>query len=374
MITDVEYYQIVTEAYDLSDYATKKKVLFCNEAQKVVNIEHIANKLYNSIKSNCTSIDFGTIPSSKGVLTRVENYAQVLEALNTVKELVSSYNEKTNLADVVSTAFDNIMSRERTFTKAFALNIEFPMMIYNVSVLSCISAVSLLITSSVEYIKNGHDSFSMSFDKTGYAKSKDHVLFQYLTQFNAICLDGSLDKMMNSCVKNNMTAVKEDTEILNEFDINKAIETGAAIAKSDSFKAAMNSVKDLGNTRFGKIVMIAVGVGASIGVLIGFLKVLRRLIYHTLRLRMKVSDWFALQAYMLQINAENLKYREDVKGDEHKHKVYQSQMKWVTTLNSLSNAFALKNSKANKDLDRQDTEDSKSTYDDDDDSDDDSLF
>ena len=52
MITDVEYLQLVSEAYDLSDYKTKKNVLLCNEAKKVVNIENIVGRLYNHIKNN----------------------------------------------------------------------------------------------------------------------------------------------------------------------------------------------------------------------------------------------------------------------------------------------------------------------------------
>ena len=75
MITDTEYMQLISETYDLSDYTTKKKLLFCNEAQRIVNVEHIVNNLYLHIKNNVSGIDFGTIPKSKGVVTQIENYA-----------------------------------------------------------------------------------------------------------------------------------------------------------------------------------------------------------------------------------------------------------------------------------------------------------
>ena len=178
MITDTEYMQIVSETYDLSDYATKKNLLFCNEAKRIDNLEHIVGNLYMHIKSNVAGIDFGTIPKSKGVVTRIDNYANVLDCINSVHELVYNYKERTDIPDALSTALANLQQRARVFTKAFALNIEFPIMIYNMTVLAVVSSVSLLLSSTVEYVKNGHDSFAVSFDKTGYMKSRAHVLYQ----------------------------------------------------------------------------------------------------------------------------------------------------------------------------------------------------
>lgn len=347
MITDLEYYQIVSEVYDLSDYKTKKKVLFCNEAKKITNIENITNKLYQHIQSKVTGIDFGTIPKSKGVLTRVENYVELTDCLNTIKDLITEYGEDTKLVNEIFTCLANIQSRERIFTKAFALNIDFPMMIYNTAVLSAVSGTSLLITSCIEYVKNGHDSFSMAFDKAAYAKSKDHVLYQYITQFNNECRSGKLDKAMNECIKNNMTKMSEST-----YD-----ECGDEVI-----------------TEAVPLVLIATGALCGLFVTGIFISLLRRLIYWFLRTRMKVSDWFAIQAEFLQINAENLKYRDDEKGEEHKKAVYKSQMKWVERFKKISNMIAITNSKATKEANEDDDEYSRKREYEDDDSDDGGLF
>ena len=45
MITNADYMQIVSEAYDLSDPYIKKKVIFCNEAKRQENIENIVSLL-----------------------------------------------------------------------------------------------------------------------------------------------------------------------------------------------------------------------------------------------------------------------------------------------------------------------------------------
>ena len=328
MITDVQYMQLVSEYYDLSDYKTKKDILFCNEAKKMTNVEHIVGKLYEHIKANYTGIDFGTIPKSRGVITKVENFQQIVDCLNVIRDLIVEYNEDPKLVTTLYTVIDNVQKRERTFAKAFALNIELPIMLYNMAVMSVIAGTSLLITSSIEYIKNGHDSFSMSFDKVSYNKSQNHVLYQYAEQFNNECRNGNIDKLCNECIKNNMTQVRESGDIvLQEMPFNP--------------------------------LMIPLVVTAIIGSLKIFFFVLRKGIYWFLHMRMNVSDWFAIQAEFLRINAENLKYRDDDKGDDHRKAVYQRQLKWVESFKKLSNFFALKDSKAQKDAQKDDDDYSK---------------
>lgn len=328
MITDVQYMQLVSEYYDLSDYKTKKDILFCNEAKKMANVEHIVGKLYEHIKANYTGIDFGTIPKSRGVITKVENFQQIVDCLNVIRDLIVEYNEDPKLVTTLYTVIDNVQKRERTFAKAFALNIELPIMLYNMAVMSVIAGTSLLITSSIEYIKNGHDSFSMSFDKVSYNKSQNHVLYQYAEQFNNECRNGNIDKLCNECIKNNMTQVRESGDIvLQEMPFNP--------------------------------LMIPLVVTAIIGSLKIFFFILRKGIYWFLHMRMNISDWFAIQAEFLRINAENLKYRDDDKGDDHRKAVYQRQLKWIESFKKLSNFFALKDSKAQKDAQKDDDDYSK---------------
>lgn len=374
MITDVQYLQLVSEAYDLSDYSTKKNVLFCNEAKKVVNIENIVGRLYNHIKSNVTGIDFGTIPKSKGVFSHVENYGDIIDCLNSIHDMVREYNESSSIVDEISTAIDNIQKRERYFTKAFALNIEFPMMIYNMTVLSIVSATSLMITSSIEFIKNGHDSFNAAFDKVGYVKSRDHVLYKYITQFNHNCSDGTIDKLISECIKNNLVAVKEDTDIVNEGIIGDVVKAGvnSGIAGAAGY-VATKAIKSGMKTNFTPLKIVAIIIACGI-LAIKFVQFLRVASYYFLHSMMKISDWFEAQANYLRINAENLKYRDDEKGDDHRKEVYQSQMRWVDRFKKISNFFALKDSKARKETEKDDEDYSRKRRYEDDQNSDDGLF
>lgn len=374
MITDTEYMQIVSETYDLSDYATKKNLLFCNEAKRIDNLEHIVGNLYMHIKSNVAGIDFGTIPKSKGVVTRIDNYANVLDCINSVHELVYNYKERTDIPDALSTALANLQQRERVFTKAFALNIEFPIMIYNMTVLAIVSSVSLLLSSTVEYVKNGHDSFAVSFDKTGYTKSRDHVLYQYVTQFNRNCDNGTLDKLMNDCIKNNLTPMSESTE-LEPVDegLKEVIGTvGDIVGMAGGAATAVKVGKAAMKFKPLKIVVFIIALGFAA---VNLLKLIWKAAFWIMSTRMKLSDWFDIQATYLQINAENLKYRDDRKdSDDHRKSVYQRQMKWVDRFKKLANFFALKDSKATKETEEEERRNRNQRYEDDDYDDGESLF
>ena len=85
--------------------------------------------------------------------------------------------------------------------------------------MSIITSTSLLISSSVEFIKNGHDSFSVALDKTGYIKSRDNLTLEYINQFNRNCANGTIDKLINGCIKSNITSTSESATRINEDGI-----------------------------------------------------------------------------------------------------------------------------------------------------------
>lgn len=385
MITNADYMQIVSEAYDLSDPYIKKKVIFCNEAKRQENIENIVGRLYTHIKNDVTGIDFGTIPRSKGIITKIDNYNGLIDCINSIHDLVKSYNQPTKSVDELTTAINNIKNRERVFTKAFTLNIEFPIMLYNMTVTAIVSATSLLMSSSVEFIKNGHDSFTTSLDKIGYIKSKDHLMIEYVSQFNRNCANGTIDKLVNSCIKNNITNTNESTIIddQNAKSINEGIfwkdnddgtktpTAATAITGVIMGAGAKYIIPAIASSPLGIFITAVIGAGITA---VLFLFLFRKVAFFVLKTRMDISDWFEIQANYLQINAENLKYRDDPKGDDHKKKVYDAQMKWVDRFKKIANKLALTDSKARKETDDNEWNESHQHDDDDNGSSDGGLF
>lgn len=384
MITNADYMQIVSEAYDLSDPYIKKKIIFCNEAKRQENIENIVGRLYTHIKNDVTGIDFGTIPRSNGVITKIDNYNGLVDCINSIHDLVKSYNQPTKSVDELTTAINNIKNRERVFTKAFTLNIEFPIMLYNMTVTAIISATSLLMSSSVEFIKNGHDSFTTSLDKVGYVKSKDHLMIEYVSQFNRNCANGTIDKLVNSCIKNNITNTNESTivDAQNVNSVNEGIfwkdnddgtktpTAATAITGVIMGAGAKYVIPAIVNSPLGIFITAVIGAGITA---VLFLFLFRKVAFFVLKTRMDISDWFEIQANYLQINAENLKYRDDPKGDDHKKKVYDAQMKWVDRFKKIANKLALTDSKARKETNDNDRNESRH-YEDDESDDNGGLF
>lgn len=383
MITNADYMQIVSEAYDLSDPYIKKKVIFCNEAKRQENIENIVGRLYTHIKNDVTGIDFGTIPRSKGIITKIDNYSGLIDCINSIHDLVKSYNQPTKSVDELTTAINNIKNRERVFTKAFTLNIEFPIMLYNMTVTAIVSATSLLMSSSVEFIKNGHDSFTTSLDKIGYVKSKDHLMIEYVSQFNRNCANGTIDKLVNSCIKNNITNTNESTivDAQNVKSVNEGIfwkdnddgtktpTAATAITGVIMGAGAKYIIPAIASSPLGIFITAVIGAGITA---VLFLFLFRKVAFFVLKTRMDISDWFEIQANYLQINAENLKYRDDPKGDDHKKKVYDAQMKWVDRFKKIANKLALTDSKARKET--NDNDRNESHHYEDDESDNGGLF
>ena len=221
------------------------------------------------------------------------------------------------------------------------MNVDFPIMIYNTTVLSIVSSVSLLILTCIEYVKNGDDTFRMAFDKAAYVKTKDHVLYQDIIHFNKTCNSRLMDKMIDECIKNNAVATQEASL--------KGIIAGAA---------ASYFVINLFMKKFS----------GYFGIIRNLLWIIRRCCYYFQRIKLSVHDWLTIQADFLQMNADNLKYRDDRKGsDEHRDKVYNKQMKWVERFRKAANWFALKDTKAQKDSQKDEDDEKRRPYDNDDD-------
>lgn len=365
MISTAEYLSVINEIYDLSDDDIRNELVLCNEAQKLSNVEHILNNLYNHIIDSTVDIDFGTIPKSRGNITKVENFQQLIDCIDNIHKLVVEYKDDTSIVDHISTAINNLQQRQRIFEKAFTMNIEFPVFMYNYVALSVVSATSLLISTCIEYVKDNHGSFSEAFDKAVYVKTKDHVLYKGIVSFNQMCQNKSLDKLMEACVKNN--AVAESAVICEKFDLAKVASTLGNAAYDAGYTGKIVNTLRAGQIPFGKAIKnlgsfakIVGYIGIGIAGLVLALHIIKMALYYFKYYKMKFSDWLTIQADYLQINAENLKYRDDRKdSDEHREKVYKRQMGIVDMFRKAANLFMIKDKKAQKQAQEEDERDRK---------------
>lgn len=298
-----EFDQIMQEHMDISDRETMKSLVGIDEADKSKLLVSLTSKLYDKIVEKVDDINYGTIPASRGDITKIENFDSMSECLDIIYAILKQYNQNTEPVDTIMTAINNVRGRKDLFTKAYMMNAELPIVFYNTIVLSIVSSISFLIATSIEFIKNpGDDSFSVSIDKVAYVRTSNNLLLNNLRKFNASCAKGELDRSLNECMK---------------------IHT-----------------KNMSGT-----MMVLSGL-ALIGLAKVIIPILQELTYFFFATPQSISDYFAVQADLLQMNTSNIVYR-DIDEDKKK-KIISKQLKIVDRFRKISNFFNIEYKRAEK--------------------------
>lgn len=283
--------------FDTEDKLTRSVLLSVNEADQNVVMTSLSNKLYKHIVDKVDDIDFGTIPLSKGDITKIDNYEELTDCINILSEILQQYNQDTSQVDVVSEALQNMIDRRDLFTKAYALNVEMPMIIYNTIALSIVSSVSYLISSCIEFIKmNDNQGFNIAVDAVGVRKSRECVLFADLKKFNKICSNGDFDKAMDYVISQN------NAKNFIGFDTAFGVSSAAIV----------------------------------LGILLTIIPLVRELIFIFYWSRVKVSEYFEQQANLLIMNSYNIENNLS-RNDKDKKEIARKQKKIADVFKKIAN-------------------------------------
>ena len=76
-MNDVVFDKVIKEHFDTSDRKSIRTLLSLNEADQNQAMVALASKLYENIVAKVDDIDFGTIPASKGDITKIGNFVEV---------------------------------------------------------------------------------------------------------------------------------------------------------------------------------------------------------------------------------------------------------------------------------------------------------
>lgn len=208
-----EYNQIVNEHFDMTDNYTRRFIASLNESGQEQLIAALSSALYEKIVAKVDDIDFGTIPQSRGDITKVQGFANTEQCIDIIRKLVIQYNQKTDIVDAIITAISNIKERKNLFTKAFAIKADMPIMIYNLMVLAIERSVSLIIATCIQFVKDPNSStVKTALDKVAYEKTMDDMLFKQLITFNGLCKTGTMDQTLNGAMKSK--SVHEEVDIV----------------------------------------------------------------------------------------------------------------------------------------------------------------
>lgn len=330
------YNQIITEHFDMNNHETRKTLVYMNEAEQNQMLVALASKLYNAIVSKVDKIDYGKIPESKGDITKIPNYPEMMECLDTIRELLIEYKQSTEPADIIFETIDNLKKTKRVWEKAFATETEMPIVMYNTIALSVVSSTSLLISASVELVKDPTDkSYKLFLDKAGAAKTQKWLLYKNLKTFNKGCKNGDIEESMMAMIGVQKNVIES---CLTEESIGGAI---WGIAKK-------------------------VFTGTTLIILIRFaIPLLHQLTSLFYEMKQSISDFFDHQADLVRLNAESLKY-DYTKSDAARDEIVKKQNKIADKFKKISNMFMVKikvaETNANKEI--ESTNNSKLNLDD----------
>ena len=181
----------------------------------------------------------------------------------------------------------------------------------------------------------------------------NHVLFNSLRQFNDECTRNQLDKFMEGCIATNMTKLKE------------------------AYNADEDQSIYLQESGIGSVLYVIKYIVSFKWVFSTLFNMIRRAVYYYYYKRQSISDYWAIQADYLQMNAENLQYRDGFEDETRRKTVYDKQMKYVEKFRKISNMFMIDDKKAPKQADDQakrEDRDRDRTYPDNDTEDDGGMF
>ena len=311
--------------FDTSDHLTRGILLTVNEADQAAVMVSLSNKLYEHIVDKVDDIDFGTIPNSRGDITKIDHYEQLVDCINIIGEILQEYKQPTDSIETIQIALQNMIDRVDLFTKAYKLNVEMPIIIYNTIALAIVSSVSYMITACIEFTKMPEDrGFDIALDKTAVIKSKENILFKDLAKFNNMCSKGDFDKAMDFVIKQNA----------NQF---------------------------IGG---GTLAFSASGAVIILGLLLLIIPTIRELIFFFYYSRAKISDYFDAQATLLTMNAYNIE--NNLSRDEKTRKeIAGNQRKIADKFRKISNTFKVNNKvaeqKTNNEINKLEKQKYKST-------------
>lgn len=299
----------MNEFFDITDTETRKILLAVNEADQNKVLVSLTSKLYDNVVDKVDDIDFGEIEMTKGDIEKLPNFKTLHECLNNMARLLIEFKQDTKPVDTIAECVSNLIESKHIWTKAYAVNAELPMITYNTMVLAVIEATAYMVSMCVEFIKSpSQDTMQIMIDKSALTKSKGHMLFKNIESFNSAYNKGQVEKAM-------MHVIDENAKKKNFVGIYGGIGVGAAV----------------------------VGIA---GLLFCIIPIIRELIFLFYYNRVRISDFFEVQADLLQVNAYNVENnRLDLTKEERKN-ISAKQMKTAEKFRKISRSIAVETSNA----------------------------
>lgn len=200
-------------------FRERNDIYALTESQAAQVEQTMMSRLYKSALEKAY-IDFDDIPESKGDITKYQGYKAMRETLSIMDNLAAKSNIKIKELDAINEALRHIETNRDYFVKGFLLDNQLVILIYNVTVASCVRATSLVVSSYMEFVR---DPNTVEFKIIDVKKQSSRVDISTIEGFNKATKSGKLTLLL-----------KEETSTKDNFVGNalvlSAVIVGAAMA------------------------------------------------------------------------------------------------------------------------------------------------
>ena len=341
----------------------------------------LLSKLYNEV-SKIEQVDFGTIPDSKGDITKYKYYTVLSDSIKIITELTKSSSKKNHNVDSLNKLHSILLQSRNDFTWGYKSNNFIIISTYNTMVKSLHEMINVGIveaSSSLREKASGKPDKVMSKNKIrSIVNNTDNFIKlyesgQWKTLMNAFKSSGH-EKILESLTKNDneeYDPVYEDLRASFSFGVDTARNATDAInntAKNiNLFNSARDSIKNTwksGKTEIPKALGNAKNwmnaghsglkkTGAVVAALIALLMIIRKAIYLFFNKAGDVRDSIKDQTEFIKASIAN---ENDPNGKTPTGlKVYQNSINKIADVIDYN---ILKSEKeADKDIEKSDAED-----------------
>lgn len=311
--------EITNSLMDITDRKTREALLNINEAEQNSILLALTSKLYKLIIDKIDDIDFNDIPETKGDILKLHCYEKLRNAIQLLKDILNQYKQPTDCIDEIEKTLNYLVRDRELYMRGFNVKVDIIMTTYNLITLAIINSISYMIATTIEFVKNAGDKgFALTLDRSGIARTRDSLVYNNLLSFNKACEKGQIQNSFNGFIK---AKVKNLTTIF------------------------------IGGT------MIALGLGF---VVFNIIPMLRELAYYYYHLRTEVSQYFELQAELLETNIYLIN-NNDVKTIDDKKEVIKKQKYIAEKFRKISEFLMIDTKSADSKTDKQMMKDNK-TY------------
>ena len=364
------------EYMDKKEKKTLDKVVSVCEAGNTQFVVALTNKLYDMIKRKVDRVDYSYVMASRGDITKIQNYDDLRKCLDIIHKIVIQYKQSTDSVDTVTTAIENMITRKKLFTKAFAINSPLPMLTYNSLALAVVQSTSYMIATCIEFIKDPTlNTFQMALDVTAYRKTAQNLLFTTLGDFNKSCQNKEFDTAMGIIM--DKTIARESSEIFDttvepikplainlktQHDFTNIMPDTPFLSKEEIENDNIKVIHDVKEKAIKEgVISSSIAYYANrawMAILNVIIPIIRRLTYSYYYNRQKMADYYQIQADFLDMNITNLQYNTNLSDDE-KRRIIERQKKQVEKFRKRANDLSIDVNVSTKSSDKLSTDEAR---------------